>query len=445
MNKKKKTFNFDLPVLSSRSYSFEDDLNQTWGVDKRYPETAIYKFIQLNKKAFDYLGVTAFEVDKGNKYYLQLVTSKYAGTSTILSPKTGLPVGYISIGGRYGENISELMSVIGKYVQPEFNESIKLTTSNFMRPPIYMECLKFIDLYPNALHCKWRKFVNKQIIEHKPSNSTLWEEYTINSYDPQNTLRYPNQPNILTTKHPEWHQLEYVLNFCIKVIESNRTPIKLRMTMEQKLARLKRSYVVQQIMPVKEISIHSFDPIIIKRLKEIANQILKNSNNIFCAWRIDYAKFFEHYVQYLFDQVSKSRGAHIFCNPRFRIYGQIPSWAIRYLEPDIVLQKGEKQYIVDAKYKTYILNINSGNNTDELKENFRHDLHQVLAYSSFNGAEQKQIMLVCPSENFICKEMNIKSISNEFSCSVKLIGIPLSKEKLKETNSKLQDLITFES
>jgi hypothetical protein len=38
----------------------------------------------------------------------------------------------------------------------------------------------------------------------------------------------------------------------------------------------------------------------------------------------------------------------------------------------------------------------------------------------------------------------IQRTLDRFKCDVKLIGIPLSKEKLKDTNLQLQKLITFE-
>ena len=139
---------------------------------------------------------------------------------------------------------------------------------------------------------------------------------------------------------------------------------------------------------VKSIPVHMADPIIIKGLKETANRILSHQNSSHYAWRIDFAEFFERYIQFMIADVARSKGARLTKNPKYSVSGNKPDWSLNYLEPDIVVDRGDVQYIIDAKYKSHMYNLR--NHGDDLKEAFRHDLHQVLAYSSFGKSTRKK-------------------------------------------------------
>ena len=107
---------------------------------------------------------------------------------------------------------------------------------------------------------------------------------------------------------------------------------------------------------------------------------------------MDYAEFFERYVQYVFRDVAKKKGAHAIENPHYGIaYRNKPSWGLSYLEPDLILQKDRDQYVIDAKYKSHVFNWNEG--STQLKDTFRHDFHQILAYCSFHQTTTKKDIL----------------------------------------------------
>ncbi len=430
---------YSIPVLQSNVLTFSE-LNESWGMDKRYPETAVQKFLLRNTEILKFLEISAAGryADNG-KYELQLTTSKYIGCVPLLSPKTGLPSGHLIITGRFGEDVSELLSIIGEFVEPEFNEKLRLSDGSYVKPPLYFECQNYIDHYIEAKKYKWRKFDNVEKIESRPTSSTRWDKYALKSYDPQNTFKYPNHCNILTKHHKEWEELNYVLSLCIDEIMSSSTPIRSRIAYLSKINRLQNSYDKPFLPRVSEVRVHMSDPIVIKSLKEVANRVLLNVSSSQRAWRLDFAVFFERYVQYLLREVARSKGARITCNPHFRIFGHKPAWVLRYLEPDIILDKSDKQYIVDAKYKAHAYQINGDGK--ELKETFREDFHQVLAYSSFNGARQKNVILIYPSDYFLARELDVVSGLNNYSSKAYLVGIPLKKADLGDTLQNLSQLI----
>lgn len=431
-----------LQVLNEISISF-NDLAKAWNLkEKRYGETTIQQFVSRNKEALDFLEINAScYLDSNRTPRLTLSTSKYVGCIPIVSPENGQLVGNIYVGGRFNEDISELLSVIGDFIPPEFNEHMELG-GNFIQPPLYFECQHYIDEYTEAKRYKWRKFDSEEKKQHFPSASTRWNKYAVESSDPYKVLHFPNKCNVLTREHAEWYELNYVLELSINEIMSNRTPLRSRQAYFQKINTLRNSYDKQQLKSVKSVRIHMSDPFVIKKLKATANRVLNNQNSSNFAWRIDFAEFFERYVQYLIADVARSKGARLTQNPKFNVSGNKPDWALSYLEPDIVVDRGDVQYIIDAKYKAHMYNLR--NHSSELKDVFRQDLHQVLAYSSFGKSVQKNVMLIYPSSIFISKHLSITSGLSGASSNVFLVGIPMKKSEMESVKSSLKEMISFD-
>lgn len=405
--------------------------------DRNFPDSLARRFLDRNKRAFKFLEITAEQLSEGN---ISLFTSRYAGCIPLISPTTGLYSGYITIEGSYGEDISELLSIIGDSIEPEFDNKLKFYDNTFVSPPLYYECMKYIDKYIEAKRYKWRKFTNIEKIQSTPSSSTNWEQYAIKSIDPKNTFKYPNKCNLLTCNHPEWQELNYVLDYCINEIMSAHTPVRSRTVYIPKINSLNGTYDKRSLPVVSEIKTRMSDPVVIKSLKTIANRVLNNNSSAKFAWRMDYAEFFERYVQFIIDKVAIIKGAFHSTNQKYSITGNRPSWALSYLEPDIIIEKETTQYIIDAKYKAHMYNINNGG--VHLKESFRADLHQVLAYSSFGGEKNKNVMLVYPSGSITNRELNIVN-NNGYSCKVFLIGIPIRKSSIPDIIEYFTSIVAF--
>jgi hypothetical protein len=428
-----------LQVLNSDGFSM-DKLKSLLSGDKRRFERDIQKLISLNRKAFDFLGIEARgNYDDSFNYSLRLDSSEYSGVIPIRSAGSGLISGYLKVTGRYGEEIDDVLPLLrDENFTPEFDDSMPISIDAAVAPPKYIECAKYIDIYEQAERFHWQKFSNRNLTQSRPRN-TDWVRYSLDSFDPSNALIYPNKINLLTTDHTEWMVLQYVLDLAISELKSLKTPISLRMHYANDLERLGRCYDKGAIIPADHITIHSSDPVIIKELKNIANLILEDSSDIPCAWRIDYSRFFERYIQYLFTLLAHKRGARIVNNPHYSISGKKPAWALKYLEPDIVMIKEGDQVIIDAKYKSHMYNWDS--NSEELHNTFQEDFHQVLAYSSFNTMQRKKTIIVYPYNEFRRYSTTAHSNLNECENVAYLIGIPISKAKIPEVVDSLQEIV----
>lgn len=429
-------------TLTTNVIPFED-LNKSWKGDKRYPESAIQHFIRLNVKSFEYLGIEANGIFYKGKYSLEIKTSNYIGCVPIHSPSNGKCYATLMVTGRFNEDLTELLSVIEDTILPEYNGELELNSNEMVKPPLYLECANYIDKYIEARKYNWRKFSNTIKEQQFPTASTLWSEYAINSINPEKVLIYKNKCNTLSTNHTEWKQLTYVLSIAINELESLRTPNRSRMAYVEKIIKLKNTYDLSVLLKVDHIHVRMSDPIVIKELKYLANDILNETSNKKVAWRIDIAVLFERYVQFLLNSISKNKGANLFNNPHYTISGpQRPEWCLHYIEPDAIMQRNEIQYIVDAKYKSHMYNV--GDNSNVLKEDFRRDLHQVLAYSSLSANQNKNVVLFYPASKIMIKELSVNSSLTNFNNNIYLVGIPLEKVYINSIIKEIASIINFD-
>lgn len=433
-----------LSTLSSTIWTC-DKVKQSWKWKDRSMEAVMQRFVDLNQKNLSYLDISACVESDNGKPVIKLTTSRFVGTIPIISPMNGKAVGDLTVTGRFGEDVGELISLLDSTIRPEYSDELQLVQDSQMTPPIFIECCKYLELYEQAERFKWRKFTNEVRASRQPSGSTLWPEYALRTArNPMEFSVFHNKCNILTSDHPEWQQLNYVLQLAIEELESLRTPLRTRAIYSSQIARMKIKLRDKTCSPTDNIKIRVSDPSIIKQIKGLANRILSNRSNEKLAWRIDYAVFFERFVQYLLTDVSKKKGARPVNNPHYGIrVSKRPSWAINYLEPDMIIQKGDEQFVVDAKYKSHLFNWN--NNSEELKNTFRHDLHQLLAYCSMNGMNKKQALLIYPFSDFTCREISINSCLATTEIQVYMIGIPLNKNRVEDTQSRLNKIINFSS
>ncbi len=410
--------------------------------DKRYPESFLQRFIAANRKSFGFLGITAEIEQVDYRFNLVLTTSKNIGTVPVYSPRHK-PTCDLIVSGRYKEEVGELIPILGTYIHPEYSDRLSLVRESQQTPPLYLECCRFIDKYIEAQRFKWQKFSTSTQIQSIPNSGTDWNRYARDvAADPLSFGSFHNRRNVLTTEHTEWRKLNFVLLIAIEILSSQKTPIRARFQYRNKIETLSRMVNKESALPVDELILHASDPLVIKDLKAIGNLVLREHVNQSIAWRMDYAEFFERYVQFLFSGVAQRKGCSVFSNEHYSIRGKSkPRWCLSYLEPDLVLQKDGSQFIIDAKYKSHIFNWRE--ETEELRTSFRSDLHQVIAYSSFSQSARRNIMLVYPYSEFFHSIVEVHSPLDPTTVSVNLVGIPMEKKSLSQTMDNLSSIISF--
>lgn len=412
-----------------------DELITTWkNPDRKSRDKDVKNFLAFNKVGFNFLHIDQIQYSDNLKNLI-IKTGNTVGCIPLYSPVTGKPYANLFVNGRFGEDISELLPLLKGRLDIEFNDNLKLPHLSKVKPPIYFECAKFMEKYMEAYKLHWHKFKNEVKIQNQPSASTQWDKYATYSYDPKRALLFPNRINRLVTNHKEWNQINYVLTLCFNEFSAHSTPRRTKSLYSSKIQYLKGKVDYKSIEPTLKIQEHNSDPIVIKELKKIGNRILNSVMAEYRAWSLDFSKLYEMYVQYIISEVIKGKNEISINNATFGVSGQRASWSLAYLEPDIIIRKGTHQIIVDAKYKTHMLNSNSSN-VNTLKDEFRSDLHQVLAYSSFSEERQKSAILIYPANHFIKKVQTIRNPYLNIINTVYLVGIPFGECKENKDGSE---------
>jgi hypothetical protein len=154
------------------------------------------------------------------------------------------------------------------------------------------------------------------------------------------------------------------------------------------------------------------------------------------AWRVDFSDVFEKFVQYIFKEVTKETGGQLFTNYKF--YSKTKrnySWELKYIEPDAIYQKDNVLIFIDAKYKSNLYNKFAI--SENLKDEHRHDLHQIMAYSAFSDTNLKYGALCYPSHQFEIKKLSYMNRINDAVNTIWICGIPLKKVAINDARKFL--------
>lgn len=92
-------------------------------------------------------------------------------------------------------------------------------------------------------------------------------------------------------------------------------------------------------------------------------------------------------------------------------------------------------FLLTPNYKSNLYN--KFDQSEILKEDHRHDLHQIMAYSSFSKTDLKYGFLCYPSDQIEIKSIQYKNGINEATNAIFILGVPLKKDSINETKRLL--------
>ncbi len=414
--------------------------------DYRYLESSIQTFADINRDVFDFAGIRVEVSGSGKSISIKFITSGYVGAIPVRMPYDGVSRKDIQILPRFEnkkDGYAELFKILDKI---DYSDELEYMNNRYLnspfqlKPPIFNEAMEYIKLFEEAYRYRWRKFENIKEPLKKPSSGTDWNEYAKNSYDPKKRLEYPSRRNVLSTNHKEWQELVYVLNLACEVLNDQAVPVDIRVGYQRYLNTV--IYNVRNIKPepTQEIIIHAKDPDCIKRLKRQAEIIIHKNSTTCAAWRMDMSKIFERYAQYLLKKSTEELAGREYNNPKIHARGDRMRWGLKYLEPDMVSVISNGIVFADAKYKAHLYSYDS--DSELLKETFRSDLHQIVAYCAFEPADNKKGMLFYPAPEFKKYETLFETPLSSANVRIFLCGIPFCDEKEEETVMKLKDIMS---
>ena len=422
---------FQMPCLSESHEIKSQEIYERLfdkGVDKRYLESAVQKFLLLNKRMFSFVGINLEMNGTGSDLSIKFKTAGFIGAIPIKMPYDGIAHKDFQIIPRFDNSnhvfsdLTQLLSKLDYSISPEYADGEELSLPLQLRPPMYYEAAKYIDLFEAAQKQHWVKFEVLKESHPFPKSNTNWSKYAEDSFDPVKALTYPASDSVLSKNHREWQELIYVFDIAKAIILQQNVPESIRYKYRDRIVALQKKNTSIKALITSSISIHSSDPHSIKEVKNQANMLLQKGVTSCVAWRIDMATLFERYVQYVVSRSLKGLDGTVISNSKILGRGQIAQWGLKYLEPDMIIKYGSSIYMADAKYKAHYYAF--GQNSDVLKETHRSDLHQLLAYCSFSPEKNKTGILFYPSSIPSCRKINYLERLAGINNTVYLYGIP---------------------
>ena len=434
----------EIPCLTERSKQLSGiALQKKWfkSADKRIIGQYLQKFIGYNSELFKFIGVQPYVSGSDQKTALAFRTSSYIGSIPLRASDTGKQIGDFVVMPRFigrdrFENYIEILNLLGSEISPEVIDSLPLASGKNFRPPLYLEAVKFITVLEKLIQRSWRKFKNTEKVSNQPSGQINWTKYINSEFKVENRLKFPIRTNVLSEYHREYGEMRFVFNICKNEILSTNTPQRIKATLKDKLTFIEERLYHQRPKKTNKMIVRFSDSPIVKISKKQANKILNFNLTDSTAWRVDFSDVFEKFTQYIFREVAKETGGRLFSNIKFHSRtSKHYSWELKHIEPDAIYQKKSILVHIDAKYKSNLYN--KFDQSEILKEDHRHDLHQIMAYSSFSRTDFKFGILCYPSSKVEIKNIEYKNRINETSTTIMILGIPLKKENIQEAKRLL--------
>jgi len=442
----------EIPCLTEQSRQLSGiALQKKWfkSADKRIIGQYLQKFIDYNSSQFKFIGVQPFVIGSDQSTSLAFRSSSFIGSIPLRASDTGKQIGDFVVMPRFTgrdrfEDYIEILNLLETEISPEVIDSLPLASGKNFRPPLYLEAVKFIASLEKLIARPWRKFDNIEKISSQPTGQINWNKYINTEFKIENRLKFPTRKNILSEFHYEYAEVRYVFDICKNELLSSNTPQRIKNIFRLKLNFIEEKLYHHKPKATNNIAIKSSDSPTVKTCKEQANKILNFSLVDSTAWRVDFSDVFEKFVQHIFKEVSNETGGKLFANIKFPSKtSKHYSWELKHIEPDAIYQKDNFLVFIDAKYKSNLYN--KFDNSETLKDTHRHDLHQIMAYSSFSKTDFKYGFLCYPSDQLELKTIKYKNGINEVTNTVSIMGIPLKKNSINEAKRLLtNELNTIE-
>ncbi|GAA2970045.1 hypothetical protein [Lentilactobacillus parakefiri] len=205
--------------------------------DTRYVNESNDKFLRLNRDAFKYLHVDAYNEngkihfkaneligaipirmpDKGNGKYM---------TDLIVKPRYQLGSPTDSDWFKWTFNLSRYANFD---LVPDQSKLLKLTRLNGTMAPQYVLAQDVITKFDIVIReHSWRRFDSLEKSEKRPMGNINWSRYAMTSVDPQKRLVFETKVNSISENHQKFRDAVTHVNDAITVINSFSTPLDVK-------------------------------------------------------------------------------------------------------------------------------------------------------------------------------------------------------------------------
>jgi hypothetical protein len=375
-------------------------------------------FLSANQAHFSPLEVQPVLRADAEQINLYLKPGGTIGAVPVRSPTTRKITGGLVVHPRFGwDDIGPILHEIGWTASPRLLE-IPLVPGAAREVPPWVLAGPILERFRLLLNELTRGFRMHEEVRQNPRGQIDWKKYIHSQMSHgafhQVPCRYPELG-------PDF-QLRAMLRWGLETVHrslavwSNIDPIARRLT-EKAEELLFAVSDVRPIAPTKTVltqfSAHIGLPMPTVRrglqaLGWLADErgLAGAAENDGLAWCLPMHQLFERWVEHLVRLWARQFGGHIRSGRTYETLVPI-RWerssvrSLQSLVPDVVVQHGNRVWILDAKYKGHFEEIDERRWTElanELREGHRHDIHQALAYAATCEADSVTTVLVYPMQ-----------------------------------------------
>ncbi len=389
--------------------------------DKRYPQEYLKKWIYINSKYLEFLGVSYRWNDE--KKELIFTPNNKVGLAPLRNPYGGKVYGSIVVKPRLGWiKIYDILEAISwRYIPLFLREEEPIISDGVL--PRWFKAVDTLEAIYKALSLFMRGINSKQVVSTVPTGTVDWYTYSTKNVPYGKYNQFANQITDYSIDLEIHRQFKGIIEIIAKEISNTKVPVKIKYKARQLIASIGKK--LENVTPthpnvekLKKMKIPNYYRTLyekaIQKCIEYINQSkfsIDIGNFYGLPWSIEMGILFEYWVEHWAYIFAKKIGARFYSdirkNSRIRFYN-LGYWkSLSLLKPDIIIEKGDKTLIIEVKYKKHLMYLQYGKYSSGILEEHRHDLHQLLSYMSSSINEKRTGCLIYPKVK--------ENVPNQFS------------------------------
>lgn len=373
-------------------------------------------FIKFNRDALTALDVRIDLAPAVNGYSLRLIPGGRAGAVPLRSAQTGRVVGGFVIQPRFGwAGVGSVLAETGWHARPEFLELPLVPGSGREIPPWVLAGPVLMRIEAMIRRLK-RGYHEIEAVISRPRGTIIWPHYVAQSLSRGRWEQLPCRFWDLGTDPRLQGQLRWVLQrlYLDLMRVGNRDPVAVSLAalcrqLEQLLGNVApipaRREELRHYLGASRLMDEVFRQGIEAMTWVVEERGLgggREQDGL--AWSLPLDQLWEGYVEAVIRREARITGGEVkvgrlretICPIR---WSDATHRSLGHLVPDIVVRRGRRVQIVDAKYKAHLAELDVigwKRFAEETREAHRADLHQVLAYAALFDADEVVATLVYP-------------------------------------------------
>lgn len=382
------------------------------------------QFLAQNRARFAALGVSLSKDFDGNDVTLRAQASGYAGAVPLISPLSGKDDFGLVVQPRFPwPGIGPMLGEMGWRVVPAPLD-LPLLRRSARQVPQWVLASMVLARLERLLEWVERRFEADVEERPAPKGTVLWQQYATRSFPRAQLLAVPCRYSDLREDRLLKGAIRYTLEWQIRSLETQREHggfVHRLISLAESLVSKVRSFPARRPHPL-ELDAWMRRPFrpdpLIKGLQAVEWTVEERglagpSDLEGIPWRMPMDAFFEAWVETVLRALTAQIGGNVKAGRLQETVAPI-SWDPPYfgsqksLRPDFVVEFEGVTFIVDAKYKRHWEEIHQApweTIEDQLREEHRRDLLQVLAYANLSVAPTAVCCLAYP-----CSEQTWNSL-----------------------------------